>query len=302
MDKSVVFDQVATLFLIMAVGFIARKCRFLNPEVNKGLTAILLNISAPLMAMAAFQFPFSKQRLQQAGMVFAFAVAAHLLTILLGKLLYFRSRGETAKVLRFATIFSNCGFMGYPVAASLFGQNGVFFTAVYVAVFHLFVWTYGTFIFTGQASRDSVKRVLLTPGVLAVIAGMGLFLFAVKLPVPVAQTFQIVGSMTTPVSMILVGSMLADMRPADLFSGFSIYYGIAVRLLVIPLLTLVVLRQLGFTGIALGICVMTVAMPVAAMSVPLAEQNKGDAFFASRMVFLSTILSMATIPLVICLV
>ncbi|HYH02988.1 MAG TPA: AEC family transporter [Bacillota bacterium] len=302
MDKSIIFTQVLTLFLMMLVGFAARRLKYLNTEVNKGLTSLLLNITAPFMAMASFQFAFSPQMLREAGIVFVFAFAAHLLTIFLGKLLFFPISGDNGKVLRFAAIFSNCGFMGYPIAASLFGERGVFFTSVYVAVFHLFIWTYGAFIFKGKMDRDALKNALLNPGVIAVFIGMFMFLFSIKLPVALAQTLQIVGSMTTPLSMIIVGALLADIKPADLFSGFSIYYGAVVRLLVIPLLGLAVLRWFGFEGILLGVCVMTLAMPVAAMTVPLAEQNNGDTIFSSRIVFISTIFSIVTIPMVLLLI
>jgi predicted permease len=302
MDKSVVIIQVATLFLIMTVGFIARKRNILNPAINKGLSDLLLNITSPFLALSSFQFAFSRDMLSAAGMVLVFAIIIHVAGILVGKILFARFNDATGKILRFITIFSNCGFMGYPVIGSLFGQRGIFLTSIYVAVFTAFIWTYGVFVFTGKADRRSLAAALLNPGIIAVFLGMLLFLFSLKLPLPVAQTLQAVGAMTTPISMIIVGSMLADVKAGDLFSGWAIYYGALIRLLILPVVTLFILKGIGFKGILLGVCVLTVAMPAAAISVPLAESNRGDVFFASRTVFLTTILSVLTIPMVILLI
>jgi predicted permease len=299
MDKSLVITQVATLFLIMAVGFVARKQNILNPSLNKGLSDLLLNITSPFLAISSFQLSFSREMLSDAGAIFIFATIAHLASILLGKIFYIGIPGATGKILRFVTIFTNCGFMGYPVIGSLFGQRGIFFTSLYVAVFNIFVWTYGVFIFTGKADRRSLVSALLNPGMVAVFLGLLLFLFSVKLPLPVAQTIQAVGSMTTPISMIIVGSMLAEVKPGDLFSGWPIYYGALIRLLILPLAALFILKGIGFKGILMGVCVLAVAMPAATLSVPLAENNQGDVFFASRIVFLTTFLSIFTIPMVI---
>jgi malate permease and related proteins len=297
MDKSIIITQVATLFLMMAVGFVARKVKIINADLTKGLAELLLNVAAPFVALSAFQFKFSEQMLAEAGEVLLFAVIGHLFAILLGKLLFFRLPDATGKVLRFTTAFSNCGYMGYPVIGSFFGQRGIFLTAIYVAVFNIFVWTYGVFIFTEKADRDSLKMALLRPGVIGVFLGMLLFLFSVKLPLPVAPTLEMVGGMTTPLAMIIVGSMLAELKFADLFSGWSIYYGSAVRLVMMPLLAWGCLRILGVKGVVLGVCVLAVAMPAATMTVPLAAQNGGDALFASRLVFISTMLAMLVLPL-----
>lgn len=299
MDKSIIITQVTTLFLIMAVGFFARKRNILNPELNKGLTDLLLNVTAPITAISSFSFAFSREMLIGAGMVFAFAIAIHSFAIVFSKLLYFGFPSPTNKVLRFATVFSNCGFMGYPVMGSLFGNLGIFYTSIYVATFTFFIWTFGVTIYTGKADVHSLKKALGNPGVIAVFAGMLIFLFSVKLPFPVSETLRIVGSMTTPISMIVIGSMLADIKPADLFSGWAIYYGAIIRLIVMPLITLGALTLLGFKGILLGVCVLAVGMPAAALSVSFAEKNNGDSAFASRLVFLSTILSVITIPIMI---
>lgn len=299
MNREIIIVQVITLFLLIGVGFVARTTRILTPERNKGLTDVLLNIASPCTALASFQFAFSTALLNNARIVLIFAVVSHLVAIIIGKLLFIKLPKSSRNVLHFGIIFSNCGFMGFPIMESLFGKEGVFYTSIYVAVFNLFVWTYGVMLFTGKIDRRSLKSMVLNPSIIAVICGALIFLFSIKLPAPVSQALQLLGAMTTPISMIVVGSMLADVNPASIFSGFSIYYGTVLRLLVIPFLALGILRWLEIDGIVLGVCVLFLAMPIAALSVPLAEKYGGDASMASRIVFLSTVFSIFTIPLII---
>ena len=299
MDKSIIFNQVMILFLLMAIGFIIRKGKILNPELTQGLTGLLLNVTSPILAFSSFQFDYSREMLVNAALIFGFAMAAHLGAILLGKVLFFRFPGDTGKVLRFCTVFSNCGFMGYPIIGGLFGAEGIFYTSIYVAVFTLFLWTYGVFVYTGKTDPRFLKKAFLNPGMIAVGLGLLVFLGSVKLPAPLAQALDSVGEMTTPIAMITIGAMLADIKPLDIVSGFSVYYGSFIRLLLIPVLTLFVLKAIGMTGITLGVSVIAVAMPAAALSVPLAQQNDCDAVFASRLVFMTTIFSIFTIPMII---
>ena len=299
MNKNVIIVQVLTLFLVMAIGFVARKCRVLTPVLNKGLTELLINVTSPLLVISAFNFSFSEEKLVIAGFVFLISLVLHAGSFFISKLIYRRFPLERQKLLRMATIFTNCGFMGYPVVGSLYGSLGIFYTSIYIVVFHLFLWTAGVGLFTGKTDLQATKKALLNPGIIAVFIGMLIFLFSIRLPSPMMGAIQLVGGMTTPLSMLIIGAMLADIRPIELFVGLELYYASFVRLLLLPLLTAGILMLLKFNGIILGVCVLAVAMPAGSLLVPLAEQYGGDTPFASRLVFLSTLLSVLTIPFII---
>ena len=302
MDKNVIVIQVITLFIMMMVGFVARKKAILTPTLNKGLTELLVNITAPFLALASFQFEFSQKMLIEVGIVFLFSAAVHFFSIFIGKIIFRRFPSEKSKVLRFITIFSNCGFMGYPVIGSVYGQQGIFYTSVYVATFTFFLWTYGVYIFSGKADRESVKNAVFNPGVILTVLGLFLFLFSIQLPAPILKAVEGIGGMTTPISMIVIGASLAEIKLVEFFGGFDLYYGVVIRLLIIPLITLLILKWLGFQGILLNVLILLVAMPAAAITVPIAEKQEGDTIFASRLVFISTILSIFTIPMIIWLI
>ncbi len=301
MNQVIVVNQVATLFLLILVGFIIRKLGILNRELNKGLSDFLLYVTLPFSIVTSFNFPFSKTLLSNAAIILLISIAIHFFAIIISKLLYLKYPSATKRVLRAATVFSNCGFMGFPLLASVYGTQGVFYGSFYVFAFNLLIWTAGVVIFTGK--RDSATwRQALNPAVIAVVTGLILFVFSLKLPDPVYKTLEMVGSMTTPLSMLIIGSLLVEIRFSEIFSGFAIFYVTIIRLIVLPLALAFVLMLLGVKGIILGVPVLATAMPSAALVVVFAEKNGADALLASRAVFLSTVLSIVTIPAMIFLI
>jgi len=299
MKLNIVTEQVLALFLIIAVGYYAKKRNILNNVLNKGLTDLLLNISLPALIIISFNFKFSGALLINGGRMLLFSVFIHLASFGLGFGLYRGFPVERAKVLRFITVFSNCAYMGYPIIESVYGKIGIFYAAIFGIAFNIFVWTIGIMIFAGQKGRPPLREAFLNPGTIAVLIGLILFGLSLKLPAPVYKALAMIGSMTTPIAMILVGSLLADCGYQGLLIIDSVYYGVLVRLLILPLLTYWLLGLIGAQGALSGVCVLVTAMPAAANTVIFAEKCGADSLTASRAVFLSTVFSIFTIPLII---
>ena len=234
MENNPVVGQVMVLFLIMIVGMIAAKRNIIDDHARKKLSELLLYITSPFLVVASFNFKYSSDMLVNAGIVLAFSVVIHSFSIFLGNLLFRKYPYEKQSVLKFILIFSNCGFMGFPVLESLFGKTGVFYGSIYVAVFNAFIWTYGVMLFSKGREQTSVIKAMINPGIVSVIIGMFIFIFSIELPKPILQTLDMVGSMTAPLSMLIVGAILTDTNFKDIFTGFEVYYGTALRLIVIP--------------------------------------------------------------------
>lgn len=294
--NNVVINQVLILFVIMIIGFLARRKEVLTPTVSKGLTDLLLNVTCPLTIFTSFQFTYSRSMLVSAAQVFAFAVAIHLLSVLLGIVLFKRYPEQLKKVLSFVTIFSNCGFMGFPLLQSIYGKIGVFYGSFYVLVFNLFIWTVGIRIFSGQQNRSALKKVISNPNIIAVGLGLATFLLQIKLPGPVFTAMESVGAMNTPLSMLLVGAILTEVKPRELFSGFAVYYGTFMRLVFMPFVALIITGLLNFSPLLQGVCVLITATPAASLTTAFTEKYNGDSPFASRLILLSTLFSMLTLP------
>jgi malate permease and related proteins len=301
MKTDALTNQVLILFLLIFVGFIARKKNLLNNEITAGLTNLLLTIIVPFTIITSFNLKFSPSILHNAIILFWCAVLAHVFSALLSLVLFFKYHGPDRKILKFATIFSNTGFMGLPVLGSLFGPMGIFYGSIYVATFNIFVWTLGVMIFTGKEELKILKA-LTNPSLIAVLLGFLLFFFSIQLPIPIYQTLDMIGGMNTPLSMIVIGSMLAGIKLKELFAGLPVYYGSTVRLLIVPLAVAFLLKLLGIQEHLLKICIVSTAMPVATMTAIFAEKYNGNTLLASRLIFISTALSLLTIPLILLLV
>lgn len=303
MNDYTIVNQVIILFFLMAAGFVAMKRNIVDSNTVKKLSEVLVRITLPAMIIFSYSRQFSKELLAKGGIMLAYSVAIHLFGIFIGNIIYRKYPRNTKNILKFATIYSNCGYMGLPVLEALYGQTGVFYGSIYVTVFNILTWTNGVMIFTGKRDVKSIKKALVTPGIIAIFIGLAVFFFSIKLPYPVLKTLEILGTMTTPLSMLIIGALIANTEFKSLFSGFTLYYVTAIRLIILPLLVLAVLKAAGITDHVLsGSCIATAAMPAAANTAVFAERYDGDSVFASRIVAFQTILSMITIPAILMLV
>ncbi len=306
MDSVLVLTKVFTLFLVILVGVYASKKNILSQEVTNKLSSLVLNIAMPLLIISSFEFDFDGQMLKKAGLVFLGSVIAHLLAILVSHLIYRKYPSSRGQVLKFATIFSNCSFMGYPVLESIFGKIGIFYGSIFVIPFNIISLSYGVMLFTGAGSSKgetlkSLKKALLHPGIIATVIGMVLFLFSIKLPGPVQEAAEMVGSLNSPLAMLIVGALLARYKLSEVFKGLSIYFVSLMRLVIIPLLVYGIMVLLSMPGDVTMVVVILSAMPVAVTTVIFAEQYGADSGLASKSVGVTTLLSIVTIPLFILL-
>lgn len=296
---STVVNQVTILFIIMGIGFIAKKKNIIDEPTRRKLSELLLMVTMPAMILSSFQFEYSSEMLKNVLTILAFALSAHIISLFLGILLYRRYPENIKRVLKFITIFSNCGFMGFPLLESLYGKTGVFYGSIYIAVYNLFVWTVGVMLFSGERDLKSIRKAVVNPGTIAVFMGMLLFVFSLRLPFPVAKALDMTGAMTAPLAMLIVGSILAGVDFKSLFSGFPLYYGVLIRNIILPLATAAILRVFGFDGVVYGVCVSVIAMPAGANTPIFAELYGGDSLFASKVVAFSTLFSIVSIPLIL---
>ena len=299
MQNSQLINQVIVLFIIMAVGFYAKKKKFLNSAVDKGLSELLLNITLPFMIITSFNIKYEPAMVNNARKIFIYSFLIHISLIFISKIFFSKFRIKRQQVFRFITIFSNVGFMGYPVLESIYGGIGVFYAAIFNIAFNILVWTVGVMLFTGEKDFKSMKKALANPALIAVFIGLILFAFSIKLPFPIENSLKLVGATTTPISMIIVGSMLAEMHFKDAFSDLSVYYAAVIRLIIVPMIVYIVLKMFKVDELLLTICVILQAMPAAVMAPIIAEKYGGDRLLASQCVFITTIVSGITIPIII---
>lgn len=297
-----VFNQILILFLILLVGIIAKKARAVGDNFDRNLVDFIMNIALPALIISSMNYKFSTDMLLKSGKLLFICVILYTLSIIIAfvvpKLL---KAGEPEKnVYQFMMIFSNVGFMGYPVIDAIYGQQGVFYTAIYNLPFNLLLWTIGVIIMSsGKEGRRITLKSLVNPGMSAVLIGFIIFIFSIKIPGPIASTIEMIGSMTTPLSMLLVGFILADSSLKRAFSSPVVFLVSFIRLIAMPLMFYIMLKPFINDPMILGIPVVIAAMPAAANTAIFAGKYDGDVYTASQSIFISTLLSIITIPLIV---
>lgn len=296
-------NQVLILSLMMLIGIYARKNKFIDDKVDKGISALMVNITLPLMIVNSFVLEYDKNIIGNATKIFFYSLLIHTILLLISRVIYRRIEAKKRAILIFVTAFSNCGFMGFPILDGMYGEIGVFYGSIFLMVFTAFVWTLGVSLFTGDISiKSAVKDIVKNPSIIAVFVGVVIFLGQIKLPYALGETVKIIGGLTTPLSMILIGSMLAKSNIKSMIGDYTLYLVSIIRLVIAPILTFVIMRAFNLDAMLTAVCTILVAMPAAAIAPVIAVDYDGDGVYGSQCVFITTVLSVISIPIFINLV
>ena len=309
-----VLITVISLFVLAIPGFILAKTKLLNKTAESVLSAIVLYGAQPMLVFMSFQKQYDSSIVINMLVVAVCALVVHLLMIAL-MFLVIKNKGNDAKknCVRFASIFSNCGYMGLPFLKMLFGDSNsevLIYAAVIIAVFNLVSWSLGQYIITGDRKQMSIKKALLNPTTIGIFVGAILF-FTIQTPiVDLAQgtavqgfveklmaSLDTIGNLVTPLSMMLIGVKLAGVNVKSLFTDKWAYVSCFFKLIVMGVLTMLVMAFLSVPAIVKYAVLFTLSMPSATSTVLFSVQFGGDSQTASVCVLLSTILSAVTIPI-----
>ena len=207
-----VSEQVVVLFMLIAVGFICGKIGFMSKSTSKNITDIVLYFVTPCVIINAYQVDFDPEILVNLGITALCAIGVHLISIVIVTLVFRGKDINKNAVLRFGTVFSNCGFMSLPLQQAIIGQEGVLYGAAFVGVFNIFLWTYGVICMGGDKKGISAKSLLLNPGILGVVIALIFFLLSFRLPNVVAQPVKYLESIKTNLPMFIKGLYLSNIK------------------------------------------------------------------------------------------
>jgi len=299
MELFAIVLALIALFIIIAIGYLARIYGILNGDRVHFISHILVNVALPAISITSLQIPENATTMNIVDHMLVVAVIYYIAAFIIGTLI-FRFIPSTPKdkgVFQFMLVFPNTLFMGLPVASAVFGQSSLFYVILFNVPFYLLVFTLGVWMLNrGRSGKIDIK-VLLSPGLVAAIVGLIFFFTKFTIPVPVETGLDIIGSATTPLAMLVVGAMLATLPLKQLAGDWRVYLTVAFRLLVFPIILFLILKPFISDKILVGVAVLLVGMPVAANSVLLCEEYDVDATLASQGVFISTVLCLITIPL-----
>lgn len=299
MDLSVIVNGVISLFLIILVGVYAAKKRIITKEINKGLTNILLKITLPCLVVSSFIFDLSDELKDNIIRCFIYSPLVLIISIVISYILLIPIKGEKKIIIQFANVFSNCGFIGFPIVFSIYGNEGVIYASIFNLFFTAFLWTYGVILFNGKMKREDIKKGLLNPAIVAVFIGLIIMIFGFDIPSVLSSTLDLVGNMTSPLSMIIVGVILGNAKIISYLKDKTIYYSAFLKLIIMPCILILISKLLKDTSLVIKTLIIVTAMPAAAMTSILAESFDKESEYSAVIVFITTLFSVITFPILL---
>lgn len=303
--------QSLILFFLIAIGFMAGKLGVLRPETVKALSRFLIDFTLPAIIIISMQRPFNAELRNLSLRILAMSSLVYTVSFPLAyafSMLYRKAPRAELGVHRFAMCFSNVAFMGFPVGEAILGRESLFIISIYNIPFQLLAFSIGAVMIAGRSRVKSDGRQglsarslfssfikFLNPAIVSALVGFVLFLASVRIPEPLYSGLDLLGGMTTPLAMVVIGAVLAQSRLAGVLGNPRLWLTTAYRLLIHPLIIFGMAKALGLSGLELAVPVLISAMPVAANTTILAGVYGGDEVTASGLVFVSTALSLVSI-------
>lgn len=296
--------RIIIMAILIAAGIVCCKAKIITNEVSRGLSDIALKVATPALLISSFQREPKPEEMKRLGYAAALAALAILLSAAIGYLAVRKGKNHPKddngrlSIERFSAIYSNCAFMGIPLINGLYGEEGVFYLTAFYAVFNIAVWTHGIVMMKGETGVKQVLKALSSPALIGIAVGMVFFFFGITLPDFVKQTLDYAGSMTTPLGMLVAGAAIAQSNVPAALKNPRIYWVTALRLVIIPLATILLFKLLPYDETVMGITVAAAACPAAAICTMFAVSYNKDSLYAGELFAVSTMLSMVTLPLI----
>ena len=290
-----------SLFALVVVGYIAGRLGYMGGEFDKKLSSLVINFTCPALILSSAmtgELPDRRLILPLLGISTLTYVILSVVAFLLPR--YLTRKKEDEGIVGFALMFGNVGFMGYPVVASIFGHQAVFYAAVLNVVNTFAVFTIGTILIVGDLSdgkRFQKKVLYSTPMLSAYLAILIVALGIDNIPDIISQPLTMLGNITVPAALLIIGSSMSQLSARSMLGNLTIYTTTVFRLLLIPIGSYFLCSALGFDPYVVNINTVVIAMPVATYGTILCLKYNRDTTLITEVTLITTLLSMLTIPL-----
>ncbi len=294
----IAFQKMIVMFMILIVGIIACKAKIVTKEGNAVLSDLLLLVVNPFVIFMSFQIDFTPELFVKLWISMGFALICHAIAILIAYIAIGK-KSENFDIERISAIYSNCGFIGIPIISALFGQEGVFYLASYIAVFNILLWTQGYILMTGKTDIKHIVKGICSPCVIAVFLGIICFCLKIKLFAQAEEAFTHIAAMNTPLAMIVAGVTITRSNILKAIRNIRLYYVCFLKLIIIPIAAAFVLKLFKADNMLTMTSVIETACPVGASCTMFAIRYNRNSVYASELYTVSTLLSALSLPIVI---
>ncbi len=294
-----VLTQVIILFILILLGVIFNKTKILNATGAKNITDIILYLVTPCVLIKSFIREYSSELFKNLLIGCLATLVAHIIFIIVSSLLIKDSDISRQKVLQFGAIFSNCGYMAIPLLQAVLGDDGVFYGATYIAIFHVITWSYGIFLMGDGIKTITPKKIFLNPGLIGFVLAFLVFVLQIPVPKIAFEPISYMASLNTPLPMIIIGYHLANSNILAGIKDLKLLFATVLKLVVFPIVVIFTFYLCGLRGtlpLALSICA---SAPTAAICTMFSAKFERATDVSATMVSITTIFSIISMPLVL---
>lgn len=306
MDVTIILNNIITLFLLIFVGFLAGKTGVVSKNATGYLSDILMKITLPATIFLSISGTFSQGILKDSLIIaiLTFTIHSSCILISLAYTKFLKIPEKDRGIWVFVSTFSNNGFMGFPIVYAILGKEGLFLASISNMVFNILIFSIGIKIITiGYESGKNIsfKKLFMNNNNIAIVLGIIFLITQTNIPQPIFNSLNHLGNVTTPLSMILVGLSISNSKIQEMFNDYKLYILSAVRLLIMPFLAIAVMKLIPFgsTNLVPKVMAIVLAMPAPSVTVIIAEQYNGNKELAAKVIFLTSVVSIVTIPIVL---
>jgi len=296
----VVLQQMAVLFIIMMIGFYIAKKGTLDSVTSKKMSSIVVNIANPAMILSGAIGDTSHIQGSDFILTVTAAIVLYLVLLMIGMILpkLLSVPKESIGVYSVMTVFSNVGFMGFPIISAIYGNGALLYGSIFLIPYNVLIYTYGVQMMRqGEKEKFQLKKIL-NVGVVFCLIAIFLFITRISLPGWVQNTITTLSNLTAPLSMMVIGASFASMNFKELFCDLRLLLFSAIKLLLLPIAGTLLAKQFIHNDVLCGVIMIMLSTPVGSMTAMLAQEYDGDEALASKGVAVTTILSVLTIPIV----
>lgn len=311
----ILLQQMLVLFLIMMIGFFCNKIHMITKEGNRVISALVVNVANPALVLSSVintEFPIESKEL---ALTFLIAICMYLILLIVAEIIprILRIPASEFGIYKIMTVFSNIGFMGFPLLAAMYGPVAVLYASIFTLPYNVLIYTYGIhMIVSGDSASPSITKIttikdfisnipwkkICNVGVISCVVAIILFFMKPQVPVFIDNAIDRLASLTAPLSMLVIGDSMANIKLKEFVTDTKLLIFTTIKLLLLPFFGMLLIKQLGLSPLLTGVCLVMLATPVGSMTAMLSNQYDVDSDLASKGVALTTLLAVITMPLV----
>lgn len=289
---SVILNQILIMFILMLIGYVLYKKKWINDVGTKQMCTILMYVCTPCIIISAFEKEFKIEELKALLMVLLLSTITIVGSLIIGKI--FLKKDNTLGC--FSIGFSNAGFIGIPLVQNVLGIEAVFYLTAYLAVFNIISWSYGIYLITGDKKSITIKKCFINPAFIGTALGLIVFIFGIDIQSDFKVVINHICNINTPLAMIVLGTYVAKFKLSEIFTNKTTYIVSFLRLILAPIAVIQFLKYINIDLEIKLVLLIASSAPVGASVSIFAQQYGGDYEYGAKMVSLSTLLCLITIP------